>query len=114
MARTEDMRRDPNWNQYEDMPTPSPHDAKADICAGPYDSDQPCGDLPAHLERIAQRDYSAVNEGYWVLRDAATMIRVLLRGYPLKISTRSAKTYEDTRPIETGAPTGSEGEEQDG
>ena len=111
MARTEDMRRDPNWNHYEDRPalTP-PHDAKADICAGPYDSDQPCGDLPAHLERIAQRDYSAVNEGYWVLRDAATTIRVLLRGHPLKVSMRSVKTYEDTRPIEERAPTGSEGE----
>ena len=84
-------------------------DLAAAMAAGELTSEQITA---AHLERIAQRDYSAVNEGYWVLRDAATTIRVLLRGHPLKVSMRSAKTYEDTRPIEERAPTGSEGEEQ--
>lgn len=33
------------------------------------------GETPAEaLRRIAQRDYCVVNEGYWILRDAADLI----------------------------------------
>ncbi len=44
----------------------------------PYVSTESPLHLPEHLERIAQRDYCAVNEGYWVLRDAATQLRQAL------------------------------------
>lgn len=42
----------------------------------PYDSTETVAALPDHLERIARRDYSPVNEGYWVLLDAASALRV--------------------------------------
>lgn len=45
----------------------------------PYESTEDSKHLPAHLERIAQRDYVGVNEGYWILRDAAAYIRELQR-----------------------------------
>ncbi len=47
----------------------------------PYESTEDPLNLPAHLERLAQRDYCAVNEGYWILRDAATRMRELEAAY---------------------------------
>jgi hypothetical protein len=43
----------------------------------PYESTEDPRHLSAHLERIAQRDYCGVNEGYWILRDAAAYIERL-------------------------------------
>jgi len=51
--------------------------AEEDTYAEPYESTQALSHLPEHLERIAQRDYCGVNEGYWILRDAALYIRRL-------------------------------------
>lgn len=46
--------------------------AQDDLPTVPYESTEDPRHLPAHLERIASRDYCAVNEGFWILRDAAT------------------------------------------
>lgn len=50
---------------------------EGDLSTVPYESTEDPKHLPAHLERIAQRDYVGVNEGYWVLRDAAVQLRDL-------------------------------------
>lgn len=55
---------------------------RADTYAVPYESKQSIDALPEHLIRIAHRDYSPVNEGYWILYDASLAI-VLLRAAAL-------------------------------
>ena len=59
----------------------------------PYESVQPCHWIPRHLERIAHRDYSPVNEGFWILKDAASMLRLLLRSESVKSASKSAVTH---------------------
>lgn len=43
----------------------------------PYESSEDARHLPAHLRRIASRDYVGVNEGFWILQDAAAEIERL-------------------------------------
>ncbi len=43
----------------------------------PYESTEDPRFLPDHLERVASRDYVAVNEGFWILRDAAASLRTM-------------------------------------
>jgi hypothetical protein len=87
------------------MTTPD-HSAKRlsaeELPTVPYESTEAPKHLPAHLERIASRDYCGVNEGFWILRDAAAYIASLESG----LSERDALIGEDAwRPIET-APKG--------
>ena len=39
--------------------------------------------LPAHLRRVASRDYVGVNEGFWILTDAADRIEKMVHGFAL-------------------------------
>lgn len=54
--------------------------------AEPYESTQHPAGLPRHLERIASRDYCGVNEGFWILRDAASYITDLQAAKVMEMS----------------------------
>lgn len=48
--------------------------------------------LPAHLRRIASRDYVGVNEGFWIAMDAADRIEKMVHGFALIGTTCSSNT----------------------
>lgn len=53
-------------------------DAPADdLPTVPYESTESPRHLPAHLERISTQNFSPVNEGFWIVRDAAARLRAL-------------------------------------
>ena len=61
----------------------------------PYQRTEDPLNLPLQLERIAQRDYCAVNEGYWILRDAATHLRKLAADPALLSRDRASELSQD-------------------